>query len=414
VSLYELAIAFGFLIASVASLGIEAAAPCAFGCWRYQAGFIPLCAVIPLSLAVLPVPESPRWLLSRAGSNRECFRKVLVAMERLGRQGVAERLAFADMAARRGTEAGTPTFKQSGDDLVALWDQQHLSVGSPLWPLPSEKESWFDKEAKDFPSVGCVAVAKALGSTVGDICSVGTCAAHVPEGASCALLISTLAAILNQACGSTSVLVYAQEMLNKTGVVSRKMQDTLGILVAAAKVLGVAFGLVIVDLMKRRTLLGWGGVLSAMWLLLMSVGAAFSSPTLLMCGACGFIVSFFCSWGVGFWVVVTELTAWCPRYGNAGQSAATAVLFCAGWATDLTFVAVMESGPWALSSYAVVGLLMGAFSFVILPETQGCTLEECAGRVKAGHGQASSFALCNSPEEETDSSSESESNSDDE
>merc|ERR1712066_408648 len=132
------------------------------------------------------------------------------------------------------------------------------------------------------------------------------------------------------------------------------------------------------------------------FMFLVAVGASQKSTVLLLVGICGFIFVFVATWGNGYWVVVTEVTAaGGPRFGAASQVAATAMMFFSGWLTSLTFATVTtEGGPWSLTIYAGLAALMALYAFTILPETRGKTLEECAEIVRGEHiGSSKSRSL---------------------
>merc|ERR1712110_1149825 len=130
----------------------------------------------------------------------------------------------------------------------------------------------------------------------------------------------------------------------------------MAISIAAAKLIGVVLGLFIINRVGRRWLLGCGGALSSVALVVLAAASKEKNVGLLLVGMCGFILVFVATWGNGYWVVVTEVTAaGGPQYGGASQSISTMVLFASGWITSLTFVSVTEAGgPWALTIYAAV------------------------------------------------------------
>merc|ERR1711920_98447 len=129
--------------------------------------------------------------------------------------------------------------------------------------------------------------------------------------------------------------------------------------------------------------LGWGGAISALGKVVLAYGSAHQDAAILLVGMCGFILVFVATWGNGYWVVVTEVTAaGGPQYGGASQSISTMVLFASGWITSLTFVSVTEAGgPWALTIYAAVIGFGALYALCLLPEMRGCTLEQCAERI---------------------------------
>lgn len=202
----------------------------------------------------------------------------------------------------------------------------------------------------------------------------------MPMGTGRGLMLALLAALLDQACASTSVLVYAQHLLHGAGVASQEMQDAMAIAVGMAKFVGVAAGLLIVNRVGRRLLLGWGAMICTMALAALAAGAACKSSALLLSSMCVFVLVFCATWGIGYWVVVTEVTAaGGPRYAAASQAMATVALFATGWATSLTFVSVTAAGgPWALLAYAGVMALAVLYAVALLPETRGHALEDCA------------------------------------
>lgn len=402
VATYELAIALGFLFTCVVNYAITAVAESTitqtpespesqefgdclwFACWRWEAGFIPMLAALPLVVATLLLPESPRWLLTQAGGDVKCLRNALVAMQRLGRSDAADRLDLIAEVERQGglDEGGLKApWESSDDELVLLWDEQHKQAGLPLL-LSTEREASRPKHVKS--AAERRSAVSILVGTLQDIFLIVIRSTAVPPGTSWGLLLAVLAAVLDQVCASTSILIYTQHLLEHVGIGSPAMRDQLSIAVAGAKVTGVVVGIMIVDKMGRRPLLGGGGILSAAFMFLVAVGAAYTNVALLLIGICGFIFVFVATWGNGYWVIVTEVTAaGGPRFTAASQAAASAMLFTAGWLTSLTFQSVIHAGgPWSITIYAALAAIMALYAFALLPETRGCTLEECAEKVR--------------------------------
>jgi len=256
-----------------------------------------------------------------------------------------------------------------GDELVTLWDRKHQEAGSFLW---SRSEVSGLRKDRNLTTV------KVLGRTFTDLCAICGRADRVPQGTLHGLLLAVAAAVLDQACASTSVLVYAQTIIKNVGVHNAVLQDQFSLVVVIAKAVGVIIGLIIVDRMGRRPLLTWGGVFSAAFMTLLTVGSAMRSVPLLLAGMGGFITAFISTWGVGYWAVVVEVTAvGGPRYSSAAQSLATATLFAAGWLTGLTFDTITSGNPYGLLVYVVVCVLMTIYAACLLPEMGGRSLEGC-------------------------------------
>jgi len=398
VALFELPIAIGFLLTSLVNYAIENEAPCTIACWRYQAGLVPLLAAFPLLLAVAMVPESPRWLISTSEGEAARLYHALQAIQKLRCQGASERLTLHEAIQSGTVEFHATAYPNSAgcDDLIRLWDVQHLAAGSPLF-----------SSAKAQP-VARASTLQVFGQTARDVFDICRNASHVPTGAGRGLALAIAAAILDQACASTSVLVYAQTMLKTHGVSERAEQDALAMAIVAAKVIGVAGGLIIIDLVSRRSLLAWGGAVSTVFLVILAIGAACSSLALILVGMSGFVLAFYASWGVGYWVIVTEVTnAGGPRFSSASQAASTATLFAAGWLTSFTFVSITSLGPLALLTYAGVTALMVFYATCWLPDLRGQTLEECAGSTMP---EGKEFAIESDPESELSGGGESQQN----
>ena len=246
------------------------------------------------------------------------------------------------------------------DDLIHLWDEKHEAAGCPLFRDSSSQ---------------CLAAPpqrtwRLLGRTLADARDIllGR-VAFARRG----LVLALSAAVLNQFCASTSILIYAQHMLSTVGVGSQvgllrglsetivpksraKLspiqeggqslgiwrqveQDAQAMLLIFAKLVGVSLGLLLVERVSRRQLLGGGGACCAVALAVLTLGAYLSSNWLLMSGMGCFVLFFFSTWGVGYWAVVVEVTVvGGPRYASAAQAMSTATLFAAGWLTSLTFL----------------------------------------------------------------------------
>ncbi|CAE7696313.1 csbC [Symbiodinium pilosum] len=383
-AMYELGIASGMLLAALANALIQMAS--AESVWRYQAGCVPFFFAFPVLMVVCFVPESPRWMLQTTGSSPSALLAVLEEISKLRRRGAQERLQTW-RSTRRGsfdeTNVEGPCVgdidddnSDHEDDLVRLWDEKHLAAGAPLFN-PDVEDSDCGKKDKTVR----LRTLTILGRTLRDACAIILGSHQVPPGARRGLGLALAAAVLDQACASTSILIYAQKLLGTVGV-GQESQDLLTLMVVGAKMLGVILGLVIVERLSRRMLLGAGGGLSAVALVILVLGAAWKSPALLLTGMTSFIAVFYSTWGIGYWIVVVEVTAvGGPRYASAAQSLSTATLFAAGWLTSLTFMDVISLGPAALLIYAGIAVLMCAYGFCALPETRGHSLEECAGDI---------------------------------
>jgi len=239
--------------------------------WRYQAGCVPFVFACPVLLVVWTVPESPRWMLQTVGSSPSSLLAVLEEISSLRRPGARKRLETWRSGRGYLEELSSDADTEGQDDLIRLWDDKHLAAGSPLYRSDSKLED----EAVRLRTLPI------LQRTLKDVCAIIVGSQQVPAGARRGLGLALAAAVLNQACASTSILIYAEKMLASVGF-GQESQDLLTLMVIGAKMLGVILGLVIVERVSRRTLLGAGGGLSAVALLVIALGAAWRSPVLLV------------------------------------------------------------------------------------------------------------------------------------
>lgn len=245
----------------------------------------------------------------------------------LGRPGARQRLQTVTSKSQNGSKAleafdaevldvEEESEKGSQDDLVRLWDERHKALGNPLF----SRETTPDEDAVQKQRTCAVLLRTFIDAK--DILSGKVPAAR--QG----LTLALAAAVLNQACASTSILIYAQKLLQTAGVQSQTAQDAQSTIIIGAKLVGVILGLFLVERVTRKALLAAGGALSAMSLALLLVGMQLSSNVLLMTGMGCFVICFYSTWGVGYWAVVVEVTAvGGPRYASAAQAMTTATFF---------------------------------------------------------------------------------------
>lgn len=384
-AMYELRIATGMLLAALLNLLLQALSVegqlGTLGCWRYQAGLVPCAFAVPLLLLSFAVPESPRWLMQTVTPSS--LLASLGEIVWLGRPGARQRMETVKTwtNSENGSEAleafdaevldeEESEKANSKDDLIRLWDEQHKALGNPLFSREISREEVAQKRRTCAVLLGTFIDAKDI--------LIG----RVP-GARQGLTLALAAAVLNQACASTSILIYAQKLLQTAGVQRQTEQDAQSTIIIAAKLLGVILGLFLVERVTRKALLAAGGAGSAISLALLLVGMQLSSNVLLMTGMGCFVLCFYSTWGVGYWAVVVEVTTvGGPRYASAAQAMCTATLFFFGWLTSLTFVQVMSLGSLGILVYVTVAVLMFAYGRCWLPETSGHSLEECAYSVE--------------------------------
>ncbi|XRB10996.1 transporter [Pseudoscourfieldia marina] len=384
VACYEVAIAVGFLVATATDYAFSNVS---HG-WRYLV-CIGLPPAVALPLAMVALPESPRWLIMRGE-----MRRALRAIEWL--RGASPPPGWDAHTPRRPTATQIPAVDGVdvshctwvNDELLEIWDSverfermQQLSSDSrasdPAAPapprhLPFSSSAWYSTCGALLSNAR--AVARLLRTGAG------------PERRG--LLIACTLAFFNQMCASTSIIVYVQELAHLAGVTSSASRNLIASAVAASKLVGVMFGLWAVDRLGRRPLLLFGSSVGAAALLVLAVGSSLGNVALLVTFACAFTFTFYSSWGTVYWVLSSELFTTETR--GAGQGLATALLYIFGSTSSMMFLSVAKSAM-GLYPFAFVMLMSLVFVFLCVPETRGLTLEEVMEKLAVGGGGATKW-----------------------
>ncbi|WP_127532861.1 sugar porter family MFS transporter [Paenibacillus kobensis] len=191
-----------------------------------------------------------------------------------------------------------------------------------------------------------------------------------------ALIIGVVIAVLQQVTGINAVLYYAPEILKETGAgTNAALLQT--ILVGAINVAFTILAIWLIDKVGRKALLLTGSAL--MTLCLLFIGFAFHTDTsgpIVLILLLVYVAAFAISLGPVVWVLLAEI------FPNHIRGRAIAIASMALWAADYivsqTFPPMLKSaGPaptfWI---YAVMGLITVIFTWRVIPETKGKSLEQ--------------------------------------
>ena len=363
----------------------------------------------------------------------------------LARRGLVLR-ARREARARRGSASPLPAPTRSGR-LLDAWARQpdalpppdaaHLpSLPSAVDPLPSPGTT---PPLPPLPAAPAPPPPPAPGlertfwHTLAHVVSDVAAVARGPEGH--ALAVAAGLAVFNQACASTAVINYAPAVLRRQGLLlppssapapglptppppplaaaglsasdattpdaaaaaaaalaaasaaSAAASVIYPAAMAAAKVVGVAASLPLVDRVGRRPLLVAGGACEAAALMVAAGGLWARSAPLFMAGVCLFLLAFSLSWAGLYWVVVSELFSMTTK--SPATAAAAALLFASGTLADVVFLSAVDAlGGWALAICALVAAGGAVFVFCALPETRGVPLAEVQAAMAARGGAA--------------------------
>jgi MFS transporter, SP family, galactose:H+ symporter len=202
-----------------------------------------------------------------------------------------------------------------------------------------------------------------------------------------ALIVGIGLAVFQQITGINTVIYYAPKILQSAGFASAS-----GAILATAGVGLVNFGMTVVamflvDRLGRRPLLliGIAGMIVTLAALALSFQIQSNSLAwLAVICLMGYVASFAISLGPIFWLLIAEIYPLKMR----GLAEGTAATFC--WGSNLvvalTFLTLLEklgaSSTFAL--YACASIASWLFSYYLVPETKGRTLEQIEAFWRAG------------------------------
>ena len=289
--------------------------------WRYML----LCGAIPpifmLLLIMFVMPESPRWLMAR-GKEEEA-RAVL----------------------------GKVT--SSSEDCHRVLEDMRYAVA-------------YDKEVHREGTVG---------SWSSMLCSKSPAMRR-------ALLVGVGAAIAQQAVGVDAIQAYLNTVLEQAGIPDGQLSNGIQLAIMFLKLLCTTLGTFLSDRKGRRPIYFISLVGTIVGLTTVSVGffiaenASTPNPACVLVGIVLYWIFFSLGMGPLSWLIPSEVFSTCIR-GKA-MSLATSVNRFIGFVYGLTYVTVataMGWGPFYLM-IAVVCVIVFAFMYFFLPETNGKSLEE--------------------------------------
>jgi len=205
-----------------------------------------------------------------------------------------------------------------------------------------------------------------------------------------ALLVGIGLAILQQITGINTVIYYAPIIMQSAGIPSASGAILATAGVGVVNVLMTLVSMWLIDRVGRRPLLLIG--IAGMALALGALGMAFhgaapstSSTWLAVISVMAYVASFAISLGPIFWLLIAEIYPLKIRSSAEGLSAT--FNWSSNLVVSLTFLTLLQfMGP--ARTFWLYGLLAVAawiFSFYLVPETKGRTLEEIEAFWRAGH-----------------------------
>jgi len=196
-----------------------------------------------------------------------------------------------------------------------------------------------------------------------------------------AMVIGIGLAIFQQVTGINTVIYYAPKIIQSAGISSASgaILATAGI--GLVNVVMTVVSMWLIDRVGRRPLLLTG--IAGMILSLGVLGYAFYSPTrsgsfaeIAVVTLMFYVASFAISLGPIFWLLIAEIYPLKIRGSAEGVAAATN--WAANFVVSLTFLTLLQviGASRTFWLYALLALAAWVFSYALVPETKGRTLEE--------------------------------------
>jgi len=315
VSLNQLAVTLGIVIAYLVDYAFAASAG-----WRWMFGLAAIPGTI-LLLGMLPMPASPRWLLSKGREDHA--RQVLHRIRATG-----------------DVEGEVNEIKQS---------------------LAQQSGHWREL---------------------------------LRPGVRPALIVGIGLALLQQVTGINTVIYYSPLIfqmagLTFTGFSHNAVAILAGAIVGVVNFLFTIVAVWLIDRVGRRPLLlvGIAGMVVALGVL----GASFALPQLryargwiALFSLMAYVASFAVGLGPVFWLLISEIYP--LRVRGLAMSAATVVNWASNLAVGLSFLSIIAAigRPFTFWIFALVGVAAWLFTWFLVPETKGRTLEQIEAHWRAG------------------------------
>lgn len=361
----QLAITIGIFCASTVNaiiLGLSSAAGGSRDDAQWRAALA--AQIIPGILVVILVarlPESPRWLVAN-GRARDAA-TVLAALR--------EKLAdSSDVAA----EVAGIVKELEGEGFAP----PDLGDAGGVAPGEGEKDA-LAATGRVSRAVSCRGHCVSLRGRLRELCSAGDARRR-------ATLVVGLQ-IWQQLTGINVILYYAADLMERAGAASREQAaTTLVVANSALLIIGTVPGMALLDRVSvgRRGLLIYGACAMAAAHIAIATavlaGARAPTPALAytaVAAMMSFTVAFSATWGPTVWVFVAEALP--LRVRGAGIAVGT----LANWSVNSMIgkfapLCVKAFGGWTYFGLAFFCVCMGLYSWALVPETAGRSLEDVA------------------------------------
>jgi sugar porter (SP) family MFS transporter len=204
-----------------------------------------------------------------------------------------------------------------------------------------------------------------------------------------ALIVGVGLGLFQQFTGINTVIYYAPTIFKIAGFESNTGSIFATAGVGLVNVFMTIVGLALIDRLGRRPLL-LGGILGmgvALMMLAVSFGMSLNAQTMKLVGVTSlmlYVAAFAVSLGPIFWLIISEIYP--LRIRGLAMSFATAISWVSNLVVSFTFpILLSQLGPsQTFALYAGITLFAFIFSFYLVPETKGLSLEQIEKNERLG------------------------------
>jgi SP family arabinose:H+ symporter-like MFS transporter len=201
------------------------------------------------------------------------------------------------------------------------------------------------------------------------------------------LIIGVALAVLQQFAGINAIMYYAPRIFEKSGAMASSAFSQT-ILVGLVNLIFTIVGMTLVDRAGRKKLLVAGAI--GMTITLAAVGGAFAAGyagALLVIPILAFVACFATTTGIVTWVIISEIFP--TRLRGRAMSIAIVALWAACYLVSQTFPVLLDTIGAATTFfvYSAMNVITVCFVVLLVPETQGRTLETIESSWKRADGQ---------------------------
>ena len=194
-----------------------------------------------------------------------------------------------------------------------------------------------------------------------------------------ALIVGVGLAVFQQFVGINTVIYYAPTIFQQAGFASATSAILATSVVGVVNVLATIVAILLVDRLGRRMLLLGGSIIMGVALVMLGIIFAHNAGhigSLTLIALIIYILAFALSFGPVFWLMSAEIFP--TRVRASGASMSSFANWTANLLVSITFLSLIGilGAPVTFWLYAFFGVLAFIFSWVLVPETKGRSLEQ--------------------------------------